>query len=63
MPMACAMACRARGRVLKSDLTGRVARARQYVPHGNDVHLIDNIGTLDDGIIAFLQAIGWLRTA
>lgn len=49
---------RARGRESKSDIKRRVARAREYMVTGEDVHVIENGGALDDGIKAFLQAIG-----
>lgn len=54
---------RARGRESKSDIAKRVARAKEYLLDGDDVRMIDNSGSLDDGINAFLQAIGWTRSA
>jgi len=49
---------RDRGRESKRDIAKRITRAREYVIEGDDVHIIDNGGTLNDGITSFLQAIG-----
>lgn len=52
---------RARGRESSADIKRRVARAREYVISGDDVHEIDNGGMLDASISSFLKAIGSLK--
>ncbi|OEJ65074.1 phosphonate metabolism protein/1,5-bisphosphokinase (PRPP-forming) PhnN [Magnetovibrio blakemorei] len=47
----------ARGRETPADIARRVARAREYELTGEDVHVIDNGGDLEDSISSFLQAI------
>jgi len=53
----------ARGRETTSDIAKRIARAREYELTGEDVHVIDNGGILEDSISFFLQAIGSLQSA
>lgn len=53
-----AVTLRARGRESSADIQRRVARAREYVISGEDVHEIDNGGTLDASVLAFLNVIG-----
>lgn len=56
-----AVRLRNRGRETEADVQKRVARAREYLITGDDVHMIDNGGTLNDSISAFLRAIGATR--
>lgn len=53
----------ARGRETQADIAKRVARAREYALTGEDVHVIDNGGILEDSISSFLQAIDSSRAA
>ncbi|WP_449221003.1 phosphonate metabolism protein/1,5-bisphosphokinase (PRPP-forming) PhnN [Tistrella mobilis] len=48
----------ARGRETPEDIRRRLARARADMPSGPDVVVVDNGGTLEDAVAAFIRAIG-----
>lgn len=47
----------------EADVQKHVARAREYLITGDDVHMIDNNGNLADSLRVFLQTIGSARVA
>lgn len=47
----------ARGRETAAEAEARLLRSVDYPPQGLDVHVIDNDGTIDAAVIAFLAAL------
>lgn len=51
----------ARGRESAADISARLARAAYELPQGPPVRVVDNSGSLDDAVVAFLATIQPVR--